>query len=79
MLDRAGDANGDVGFWLNGLAGLADLFGVGAPACIDDGAGGSDCGAELVGESFDVLGEAFGAAYATASGDDDLGFGERDA
>ena len=79
MLDGAGDADGDVELGLDGLAGLADLFGVGAPAGVDDGAGGADGGAELVGEGFDVLGEAFGAADAAAAGDDDLGFGEGDA
>ena len=79
VLDGAGDSDGDVGLRLNGFAGLADLLGVGAPACIDDGAGCADGGAELVGEGFDVLGEAFGAADAAAAGDDDFGFGERDA
>ena len=79
MLDCAGDADGDVELGLDGLAGLADLFGVGAPAGVDDGAGCADGCAELVGESFDVLGEAFGAADAAAAGDDDFGFGEGDA
>ena len=79
VLDRAGDADSDVELGLHRLAGLADLLGVGSPACIDDGAGGSNGGTELVGEGFDVLGEAFGAAYAAAAGDDDLGFGELDA
>ena len=79
MLDGAGDADGDVELGLDGLAGLADLLGVGAPAGVDDGAGGSDGGTELVGERFDVLGEAFGAADAAAAGDDDVGLGEGDA
>ena len=79
VLDGAGDADGNVELGLNGLAGLADLLGVGAPAGVDDGAGGSDGSAELVGESFDVLGEAFGAANAATAGDDDVGFGEGDA
>ncbi len=44
MLDRSGDTDGDVELGLNGFSGLADLFGVGAPAGVDDGASGSDCG-----------------------------------
>ena len=79
VLDGAGDADGDVELGLDGLAGLADLLGVGAPAGVDDGASGSDGGTELVGEGFDVLGEAFGAADAAAAGDDDVGFREGDA
>ena len=63
-MDGARDADGDVKFGLDGLAGLADLFGVGAPTGVDDGAGGSDGSPELVGEGFYVLGEAFGAADA---------------
>ena len=76
MLDGSGDADGDVGLGLNGFTGLADLFGVGTPACVDDGAGCTYGGAELVGEGFDVLGEAFGAADTAAAGDDDFRFGE---
>jgi hypothetical protein len=76
MLDGSGDADRYVEFGLDGFAGLADLFGVGAPAGVDDGAGGSDGGTELIGESFDVLGEAFGAADAAAPADDDVGFRE---
>src|ERR1700730_5089972 len=64
MLDGSGDTDGDVELGLDGLAGLADLLGVGAPASVHDGTGSSDCGAKLVGEGFDVLGEAFGAADA---------------
>ena len=79
MLDCSGDADGYVEFRLHGFSGLAYLFGVGAPAGVDDGASGSDSGAELVGEGFDIFGETFGAAYAAASADDDVGFGERDA
>src|SRR5882757_10262253 len=79
VLDGAGDADGDVEFGLDGLAGLADLLGVGAPAGVNDGAGGSDGGTELVGEGFDVLGEAFGAANAATAGDDDICFSESDA
>src|SRR5258708_6754520 len=71
VLDGAGDSDGDVEPGLNGLAGLANLFGVGAPAGVDYGTGGSDGGSELVGEGFDVLGEAFGAANAATAGDDD--------
>ena len=41
MLDRAGDADGDVGLGLHGFAGLADLLGVRTPAGVDYGAGGS--------------------------------------
>src|SRR5207244_6340984 len=42
-------------------------------------AGGSDCGAELVGECLDILREAFGATDTATARDDDFGFGERDA
>ena len=79
MLDGAGDADGKVELGLDGFAGLAYLFGIGTPACVDQGAGGADCGAELVGEGFEKGGEGFGGAHAAASGDDDVGFGEGDA
>ncbi len=67
MLDGSRDADGYVELGLDGFAGLAYLFGVGTPACVDDGAGGTDGCAKLVGKGFDVLGEAFGAADAAAT------------
>ena len=50
MLDRAGDADRDIDFGGDDLAGLADLVIVGRVAGIDRGAAGADAGAELVGE-----------------------------
>jgi hypothetical protein len=49
MLDGPGDADGDVEFRLDGFAGLADLFGVGPPTGVDDGASGAYGCAELIG------------------------------
>ena len=48
MLDRAGDADGDVDFGRNDLAGLADLIVVGDLARIDCRARGADGCAQLV-------------------------------
>ncbi len=45
MLDCSGDADGYVELWLDCFSGLAYLLRVGAPAGVDDGAGGSDGGA----------------------------------
>src|SRR3546814_13996771 len=55
MLDRAGDADGDVKLWRDDLAGLADLVVVRHEAGIDGGAAGADGGAQLVGDRFDQL------------------------
>src|SRR5262249_33078923 len=53
VLDRAADGDGDVELRRDGLAGLADLVAVRAPAGVDDGAAGADGGAERGGEVFD--------------------------
>ncbi len=50
VLDRAGNADRDIDFGRDDLAGLADLIIVGRIARIDRGAAGADAGAELVGE-----------------------------
>ena len=50
MLDGAGDADGDIEFGRDDLAGLADLVVVGHEAGVDRGARGADRGAELVGD-----------------------------
>ena len=54
VLDRAGDAVGDVELRRDGLAGLADLEGVRDPAGVDRGARGADGGTERVGEALDL-------------------------
>ena len=73
VLDRAGDAVGDVELRRDGLAGLADLEGVRVPPGVDRGAGRADRRAERVGEALD-LGEV--AAGATTTGDHDRGLGQ---
>ena len=55
MLDRAGDADGDVELGRDDLAGLADLLVVRRIAGVDRGARGADGGAQLVGQRLDVL------------------------
>ena len=75
MLDRAGDADGDVEVGRHHLAGLADLVVVGHIAGIDRGAAGAQPGAELVGQGLEHL-EVLAARQAAAAGDDDLGAGE---
>src|SRR4029434_11024532 len=47
MLDRAGDADGDVEVGRHHLAGLADLVVVGHVACVDGGAAGAKAGTKL--------------------------------
>src|SRR5882762_1772819 len=73
MLDRAGDADGDIELRRYHLAGLADLPVVRRIAGIDRGARRADAGAELVGERLDVFGEILAALHGAATGDDDLG------
>src|SRR5215208_2097076 len=74
VLDRAGDAGGQVELRRDRLAGLADLGGVRVPARVDDGARGRDGGVaaeglrQLVAEL-----EALGLAETTAAGDEDVG------
>jgi len=72
MLHRAGDADGEINIRLDGLAGLADLHGVGHPAGVDCGAAGADGAAEDIGEILEQV-ELLFALEAAAAGDDDLG------
>src|SRR5829696_5927477 len=72
VLDRAGDAGGQVELGRHRLAGLADLRGVGVPAGIDDRARGGEGAAERAGELLERL-EALGLAEPAAAGDEDLG------
>src|ERR1700754_752313 len=64
VLDRAGNADGDVEIGGHDLAGLADLVVVGHVARIDRGAAGAKAGAELVGERLKHL-EVLAARQAT--------------
>src|SRR3954453_22386863 len=73
VLDRAGDAVGDVELRRDRLAGLADLEAVRLPARVDRGARGTHGRAEGVGEVLDGLEVTTGA---TATGDHDRGLGE---
>src|SRR6185436_3837963 len=75
MLDRAGDADGNVEVGRHHLAGLADLVVVRHVTGIDRGAAGAEAGAELVGERLEDL-EVVAAAHAAAARDDDLGRGQ---
>ena len=75
MLDRAGDAVGDVELRRDRLAGLADLVGVRVPARVHRGARGADGGTERVGERLDDR-EVLGAVDAAAAGDHDRGLGQ---
>src|SRR6478672_13437406 len=70
VLDRTGDADGDVELRRDGLAGLADLERVRHPARVDRGTRGAHGSTEGVGEAFDGLEVAAGA---TTAGDDDRG------
>ena len=60
VLDRAGNADRDIDFGRNDLAGLADLIVVRRITGIDRGTAGSDAGAELVGERIEERMELFG-------------------
>src|SRR4029453_11975861 len=75
MLDRAGDADGDIEVRRHHLAGLADLVVVGHVARVDGGAAGAKAGTKLVGQGLEHL-EVLAACQATAARDDDLGAGE---
>src|SRR5919201_6830606 len=74
VLDRAGDAGGQVQLGCDRLAGLADLRGVGVPAGVDDGArcGDGAVAAERLGQLLDEL-EALRLAEAAAAGHEDVG------
>src|SRR5690606_37252052 len=73
VLDRTGDARGDVQLRGDLLAGLADLRGVRVPAGVDRGARGADGGTERVREVLD-RGEV--TTGATTAGDDDRRLGQ---
>src|SRR5436190_9810398 len=73
MLDRAGNADGDIKLRGHHLAGLADLPVVGRIAGIDRRARGADTGAELVGKRLDIFGKVLAALHGTPARDDDLG------
>ena len=76
VLDRAGNADRDIDFGSDDLAGLADLVIVGRIAGIDRGAARADRGAELVGERVEQGVELLGRAERAAARDDDLGAGQ---
>src|SRR4051812_3501725 len=71
VLDRAGDAGGEVELRRDGLARLADLGGVRVPAGVDYRAGGGDRAAERVRELLELL-EALGLAQAAAPRDEEV-------
>ena len=75
VLNRAGEADGEVEVGGDDLAGLADLHVVGAEAGVDNGAGGADGGLEGGSELVEKL-EVLLVLEATAAGDDDGGGGE---
>src|SRR4051794_17472988 len=74
VLDRAGDARGEVELRRDGLARLADLRRVRVPAGVDHRAGGGDgrVAAEGRGEVLSEL-EALGLAESAAAGHEDVG------
>src|SRR5689334_1533504 len=55
MLDRAGDADGDIEVGRHDLAGLANLVVVGHVAGVHGGAAGAETGTELVGQRLEHL------------------------
>ena len=73
VLDRAGDAGGDIQLRRDGLAGLADLVGVRVPARVDRRTRGTDGRTEGVGERLDRLEVAAGPA---PTGHHDRGLGQ---
>src|SRR5215218_3194076 len=72
VLDRSGDAGGEVELRRHRLAGLADLGGVRVPAGIDHRAGRRHGPAHHARELLERL-EALGLAEAAAAGDEDVG------
>ncbi|MNC97180.1 hypothetical protein D3C83_147540 [compost metagenome] len=75
MLDRAGNANGDVELRRHDLAGLPDLVVVGNEPGVYCRARRSDRRSELVRERFQDL-EILRAAHAAAAGNDDARSGK---
>ena len=75
VLDRTGDADGDVEFRRNHLSGLADLVVVRHEACIDRGARCADGSAEFIGQRFQDI-EVLTRTHAAAAGNDDTGLGQ---
>ena len=73
VLDSAGDAAGNIQLGADGLAGLANLMGVGDPASVNGSTGGADNAAQSISQRLDGGLEALGAAQATAAGHDDVG------
>src|SRR3954452_18496517 len=71
VLDRAGDARGEVELGRDGLARLADLGGVGVPARVDHRARRRDRAAERAGELLERF-EALGLAEPATAGHEDL-------
>ena len=69
MLDRPGDADGDVDRRPDRLPRLAHLDGVREPAGIDGGTGRGDCPSECGRELLEE-GHALGSAQPAATGDD---------
>jgi len=75
VLDRAGDAAGDVEARRDDLAGLADLVRVADPPRVDDRARRADGAAERLGEVADQ-GEVLGRFQSPAAADDDRRLGD---
>src|SRR4051794_20416077 len=75
VLDRTGDADGDVELRRDGLAGLPHLEAVRVEAGVHRRPGGADGGTEGVGQRLDDR-EVLGAGDTATAGDDDRGLGE---
>ena len=76
MLDRAGNANRDIDFRSDNLAGLANLIIIGDIARVHRSARRADSGTQLVRQREDDLLEGFGVLERTTTRDDDLGRGQ---
>src|SRR5215470_4023347 len=76
MLNCAGDADRDIKFRSDHLAGLPDLPVVRRISRIHRGARGADAGTELVGKRLDIFGEILAALHRSSPGNDDLGRGQ---
>ena len=76
VLDRSREADRDIEFGRDDLAGLADLAVVGHIAGVDGGAGRADRGAQPVGERVEKAMESLGAAQPPPARDDDSGAAE---